>query len=846
MIKRLWLILIISVLCCTPVAMGATASFTPPVEDHSLKYISDIFGNVGGFNADWAKANFTSPLKNMFDVFNHVILIFGVIVILYTTIVAALNTAYHGKMMGDKWSSLWIPIRVVLGFALLVPQANGYAMIQSLVMWLVIQSVGAADSLWNVMVDNMKGIATSTPTITEPPYPLVLDRDAAASVFTRVVRPVFLSMVCFRLNYPATESTMYTTSYSLQGDLLITFRSGNKGNCGTITIKKDNTIPADKVAMLQTFQESAIRGIALDVKALAGKVADIGYSNDLTTATNKLTTEAIITQAVSVFKTAIDKYADKIYTPFRTKAITVGAPETVNSTADLLKKEGWIYAGSYYMLLGNTASPDAKLKVPLYTESIDRSGGVGANYDEPHDLAEVVRAYNTTYNQLGLQDTAISGTERILLNATKVLGHYLPALEPVAAGGTRSGIDTTQSLGQQAIAATIIYYSNPSHINAVFSSSVGSDPATELWKSSIKDFMNLTQVDLITAANKGEDPMAILARYGRESAYKTGEKVKEYHAKVRDWAIADAVVQPIATGLGDFAGGIAGGLAAPGPAIGAAIAAGVAHGATIPTRLGLMAVSAQSTAVIGIALAFFAQAAMLGIFVPLIPFVIFAMGVLGWFMIVIEAMVAAPIVALGATIPEGNEIYGKAIPALMLVANLFLRPMLMLFGLYGAVLLSGIVIIFFTQGFDLVFNRTLLPPYSLPNVFYWTAVIFMYAAFLSVIIQRCFSLIGHLPDRVLRWIGDTSSGMGTGEEALGEMKGGARAGADMGASSASSGIQAEQKMGEAGGIGAAGTKGAGGVGKRTGKHLEEKRNKGAGVKQNKPTDPSAGGPAQSP
>ncbi len=50
------------------------------------------------------------------------------------------------------------------------------------------------------------------------------------------------------------------------------------------------------------------------------------------------------------------------------------------------------------------------------------------------------------------------------------------------------------------------------------------------------------------------------------------------------------------------------------------------------------------------AAAFFSLGIFLGYYLPLYPYMLFTFGVIGWIIIVIEAMVAAPLVAMGITI----------------------------------------------------------------------------------------------------------------------------------------------------------------------------------------------------
>src|SRR5690606_2682104 len=63
------------------------------------------------------------------------------------------------------WSSMWIPVRMALGIALMIPKASGYSIIQIFVMWIVVQGVGAADTLWNATVRYIQGAGTATPQV---------------------------------------------------------------------------------------------------------------------------------------------------------------------------------------------------------------------------------------------------------------------------------------------------------------------------------------------------------------------------------------------------------------------------------------------------------------------------------------------------------------------------------------------------------------------------------------------------------------------------------------------------------------------------------------------------------
>ncbi len=160
-------------------------------------------------------------------------------------------------------------------------------------------------------------------------------------------------------------------------------------------------------------------------------------------------------------------------------------------------------------------------------------------------------------------------------------------------------------------------------------------------------------------------------------------------------------------------------------------------------------------------------------YIPLLPYLIFTFGVIAWLFAVIEAIVAAPIMALGVTTPEGEGILGKGEHGLMLLVNVFLRPSMMVIGFISGVALSYISIWVLNAGFDIAAGFLKVDasevakagmgsqniygiqwgdfPFAqlLGCMFY----VVIYVSVYLTIIQKTFTLIYLLPDKVLRWIG---------------------------------------------------------------------------------------------
>ncbi|MDF1758539.1 MAG: type IVB secretion system protein DotA [Legionellaceae bacterium] len=127
----------------------SSMSFTPPPTDYSMIFLGNIFGIVDGV----LHGTGSQIMGNMFGVFNSAVLALGGIVVMYTLVVGTMNTAHEGQMLGQKWSSIWIPVRSTIGLALLIPKSSGYCLMQIFIMWVVVQGVGAADKIWNSALD---------------------------------------------------------------------------------------------------------------------------------------------------------------------------------------------------------------------------------------------------------------------------------------------------------------------------------------------------------------------------------------------------------------------------------------------------------------------------------------------------------------------------------------------------------------------------------------------------------------------------------------------------------------------------------------------------------------------
>lgn len=227
---------------------------------------------------------------------------------------------------------------------------------------------------------------------------------------------------------------------------------------------------------------------------------------------------------------------------------------------------------------------------------------------------------------------------------------------------------------------------------------------------------------------------------------------------------------------------------------------------------------------------------VLGYYVPLYPFMIFTFGVIGWFVAVIEAMAAAPLVAFGLTHPEGHDFLGKAEQAIMLALSVFLRPVLMILGLISGMILSFIAFKMVNYSFcsfmqDLflgsgnavgsasdssniagaiavAWGNSFVSSGSLfVFLFSFPALLVLYAVIVMEVTHQCYALIYKLPDYIMRWVGAPNTSSPVEVEKL-------ASGVKSAASSAASGVHQGMEKSESRGDSALqkGKEGSGSVG----------------------------------
>lgn len=201
-------------------------------------------------------------------------------------------------------------------------------------------------------------------------------------------------------------------------------------------------------------------------------------------------------------------------------------------------------------------------------------------------------------------------------------------------------------------------------------------------------------------------------------------------------------------------------------------------------------------------------------YVPLVPYMIYIFGVIAWFFLVIEAVLAGPLVALLMTSPEGEGLLGnKGEQGLILLVNLFLRPSLMIIGFVTGIALTYVNVWVLNASYSIAADYIRSPvsgigglkeyaneikgdvtkygdisydyykahsgskgvaaptaqkidweQYPFASLMGMMFYLVLYVSLYTTMVQKAFQLIALLPDKVIRWVGGSES---AGQEAAG-------------------------------------------------------------------------------
>lgn len=737
--------------------------FTPadPTNDLAYVLLDRVFGvpglfgscveqNVACFGSSVSDGPWPFPyhgaMQNMFALYSEALLIVATIIVLYLIVNIVVETAETGTPFGRRFNRVWAPLRIVAGLGLLIPVSYGLNSAQYITLHAAKWGSGFATNGWNRFVDNITaptllGEPNSLTSIPEFPsmpqdifqfftvvstcvdaYRAMYNMDIQAYVVRGTTNPAPVYMLLDDMNMTVQEIAAWTG-----GDMIVRFGEHNpteykneKGYvfpyCGEMTYK-----------IMSQGAPSITTGTTLATESPVDMITKNYIVNILQFGWYDMKTQSPGTGTGSDFVYIGDwaKNINRRYLP-QNRDPAAPLPTEEEKQFILTDYRYWIEDAlrDAYAQMGNYPwAEDAKIygwggAAIWYNKIAQVNGDLTAavfNLPQPTKYPHILELIQAAHRK---EDSSFTGNKRFEPHHSDNSQVELPdpAYFPMAQAMHQAFVswnDTTYGCGDSSYGA--------------ISSDIGCGrrPATG---NQIMDFIYvLFGMEGLWDMRRNEHvyPLAQLASLGR------------------------ALVEHGVTVLGYSAG------------------SGILGLVTSGTMVGAMG-KAVSGFLLGIGMIGLSIGLVLFYVIPFMPFLYFFFAVGGWIKGVFEAMVGVPLWALAHLKIDGEGLPGRAaMNGYYLLVEVFIRPILIVFGLIASIVVFYAMVRTLNNMFELVisnlagFNHTnaqAVAADSTGSIAYYRGIIdqffytILYALVVYMIAQSTFKLIDLIPKSILRWM----------------------------------------------------------------------------------------------
>ncbi len=799
-------------------------TFTPSSTDLSVKYLVEMFGRIQGINQ--FKFNGTSILSVIFGVFNAGLLAISGVFLSYTFIKILTNTAIDGSAMG-KSTTVWVAIRCALSTSLLVPQSTGYSTINVIIMWIIMQSVGFANLLWNKSLDYIHAhdgqifVAAGTDESSRRiGINLALINGSNDSTFKNFSsnkhvssKDVLDSLVCSYSIMEVLDSKRQSEYENQQNECV----GGEETSCSSMVNLQNSIIDfADNgfgIYKIDSDEGSGdIKFPYVDTRKLKDSYG-VSLSDDLTGICGKFSYDNFVKRTAAlrmldglnnaarmiVDKSKIASESDKelsddlgvldlvdatLSYQAGTESLWAKSKKTESNDDGIsevdfsaVKGLGWLFAGSYYYHLMNTY---------IYEETIDDASSylkVSKKYskkDFQEKLSSIISDKDSVDKWKSILSGAIEHVNKIGNSAVKRVED-----DDDVAGNIQSKLDAIKTVSNSDLDG---YIAGASILMGV---PLGGPPFL------LGFFRGIPIMILHVAVNNFIDTWKAELNKNKDAIFKI-QNIGESLINQSMFIFKKILELNVGIGVGGFAAsaimvGIKTGVAAGtfwGVTTGWVDTVGAIEDFTNQV-VGLVSEVLLLTMpiLLGIAGPMLASGLLMAVYLPLLPTILFLFGGMSWFISVLVLMFAAPLICFlmlwGANSQDNLLLTREAEQFVMQVIAIFFRPALMVIGLLLGAFIFNIGVSFlneiFIEVYELILGKVSISEggvganYSFDAVvsmFKVVGVIVVYVFILLSIANLAYSCIYTLYNEVMRVIGISPPAVGLEEQYAETVKGG--------------------------------------------------------------------------
>lgn len=727
-----------------PTGYGQFFTTAAPSEDIAFRLLDSVFGIPSLFGSKEVTENaFHTALHGLFQFYSIGLLVIAAILVIYMIFAVLAETAQTGTPFGKRYNHTWAPIRLVVAIGLLVPISYGLNSGQWITLYAAKMGSGFATNGWNKFneVLGADNPLSNDSLIATPNMPDLKDISAF----------MMMAHAC----KAAYQEKNYMVGTEDVGDEIKAY-----------LIDRDDPdssqlMTGDIIAALKYTNNKDI-------------FIRFGHKNNIYT-----------NFAGNIFPYCGDIKVINTEKPERIAGGRAGAAGRPGS--QLVLTPTGILAGSYYVLVNQMWGTQSQVSTPIGNVNINVPQGaaftqmaVDAEKFINNELTNNPKMDLTPDLQNLIKTEAENQIEQGIVQAVLILrGQQQDKDQYLKYGWGGAGI----------------FYNKIAAVNGQLTNAVFNKPGIVTYPYVMQEVCKENkQGNENVEAKKCYDPLlrkgqpVTLPQKSDEDIAKALSKVHDYWYKDNENDSGNAIINVInvmlgTSGLFDMCKNTdvhpLGQLSALGKGlieaairnIGIGLGLGIASIIPVvgPTA-GALSGMAMTFASIGILIGF-----MLYYLVPFMPFLYFFFAVGGWVKGIFEAMVGVPLWALSHIRIDGQGLPGDGgINGYFLIFEIFIRPILIVFGLIASVIIFGAMIKVLNEIFGIVVNNLAGNDPTLgeacfqgsPNPdkqaemaqtfrgpideFFYTIV---YAILVYMIGMSSFKLIDLIPNNILRWMG---------------------------------------------------------------------------------------------
>lgn len=669
--------------------------------DMSMNFLGQIFAGlipgVGATGADIFKGGMLAFL-------NSVVLVAGILAA-YTILVGTIGTAHDGEMLGKRFSSVWIPIRYSIGSALILPVVgtgdNSYALIQKIVMWCVMQGVGIANYVWGAYVDNILNQADR-----QSLFSAKVNMNQT-SAFENLAEQVYLMQVCVKAN----KKSMAYTEHNLEEYEIINIAQGSgagtSSNWGMVPKQEDTH---NLILFGDSSSNSSISScgsIKYPKKPEVRQFSATSTNNRIQSLTftppNGESIWEVHNKHINLIVTAMDSLAET--------NTTLNVDNTQKDTTTLIT-----YGQNTKTKISELALAYSN-ELKTTTDTLLRSSG-------DRNKTEMITAMKqqgwflagTWFSQLIHIQNNLSTLAKLVpettYNVHNAGGGPRDYTHNALDQGLKSGTDLSKKIAQELSSKGCDKQSSACSsegTTALKSMKTDDGILLNFLKNSI---FKTTSIDKFSTGSDDRHPILVMSSLGQD---------------ILDGIWTGLIVALTGSAIATFIGGLASAI--------------VTFGSLAAPLIG-----------------FIAGAGALAYILPNLPFFIWMGIIIGWTLMVVEAIIAAPLWIVMHLNPNGDDLTGKGGNGYSLLLSLILRPVLIIFGFIAALTLSDL----FGSLVNKIFFDIFRANTNTENLGFLATIFFVvtYAVLMYKLLMSSFNIMHQIPDQLLRWIGGGDNQLG--------------------------------------------------------------------------------------